>query len=346
MITRALLHPAPLLLALATPFIASATNTPSTQPKVRPAPVAPRPVTPPVSPELPKRRPGWLGITGEAAVAVREVDPNGPAKRAGLKEGDVIVGVDGHPLEGPDTLLDRLRELGPGGELPLIVMRDGKDLELTVRLGHFPPERWNERTEAPRYPEPPTPPRLATAPDDELVIEVVDRVKRAFLGLQAQDLGHELAEYFGLDEGEGGVLVEHVFPNEGAAAAGIQAGDVLQAIDGRAIPDLTSLGELLRDLEPERVVVVKLRRKGKMHQKTVKLGSRDTVVYGVPGLPSSPEEVDASVAELSRLLALARENDADGEIVSELRRTLERLRQVQSTTGDASTTTRPSAPRP
>jgi len=69
---------------------------------------------------------------------IQRVIPDAPGQRAGLRDKDVIVKVDGRPTTTPDQLRALLRRHRPGDRLPLTVLRKGKSLEATVVLGEMP----------------------------------------------------------------------------------------------------------------------------------------------------------------------------------------------------------------
>jgi len=89
--------------------------------------------------------------------------------------------------------------------------------------------------------------------------------RRAIAGAALQELNSQLAEYFGVREG---LLVERVTANTPAARAGLQAGDVVTAADGRPVGDIADLRRALRGHEG--TVKVDVMRKGKKQELTVK----------------------------------------------------------------------------
>ena len=89
--------------------------------------------------------------------------------------------------------------------------------------------------------------------------------RRAIAGAALQELNSQLAEYFGVREG---LLVERVTANTPAARAGLQAGDVVTAADGRAVGDIADLRRALRGREG--TVKLDVVRKGKKQELTVK----------------------------------------------------------------------------
>jgi S1-C subfamily serine protease len=88
----------------------------------------------PLTPEIAQQ----FGINAESGVVVESVDPGGPAARAGLQPGDVIIAVEGKALENAEQLLGAIRARKPGDPLPLRVLRGGKELDITVTLGEQP----------------------------------------------------------------------------------------------------------------------------------------------------------------------------------------------------------------
>ena len=75
-----------------------------------------------------------LGIEGQGGVRLRQVVPDSPAARAGLKPGDIITAVDGRPLKDARLFVARLAQAGPGGTVDLIVHRDSERKSVEVTL--------------------------------------------------------------------------------------------------------------------------------------------------------------------------------------------------------------------
>ncbi len=90
---------------------------------------------------------GWLGVStapvprGEPGAAVMAVQPGGPADRAGLQPGDVIVQLGDHPIQQPEDLSGATMDMDPGAKVGVEVLRNGRRGHLDVQLGTRPPLR-------------------------------------------------------------------------------------------------------------------------------------------------------------------------------------------------------------
>jgi serine protease Do len=78
----------------------------------------------------------YFKLAGEHGVLVTSVDRDGPAARAGLKAGDVILKFDGKPVESGDGLRDQVRRAEAGKDVAVTVQRDGRALDLKVQLAN------------------------------------------------------------------------------------------------------------------------------------------------------------------------------------------------------------------
>jgi serine protease Do len=85
------------------------------------------------------------GIPGQKGALIAQVSAGGPAARAGLRPGDVVISVDGEAVETSAELTRKVAAAGPDRSLRLAVLREGKPVELTVRTGTRPPPRELQR---------------------------------------------------------------------------------------------------------------------------------------------------------------------------------------------------------
>lgn len=165
---------------------------------------------------------GWLGvsvteISAEDAqvyklprvggVLVQSVDPSSPAKRSGLSVEDVVMALDGHPLEDSGDLQELVAELGPGARTELEVYRNGQRILVPVHLG-----------DAPLHPS------QEASPDSPA------EGSEALLGMAVGDLTREMASELGYAH-PGGIVVTAVVPWSSAMRRGITAGMRIEEVD-------------------------------------------------------------------------------------------------------------------
>ena len=88
----------------------------------------------PVNPEIAAR----YNLPAEWGVFITNVELNSPASQAGLQEGDIITQVGDIPLDEDNSYVNALFSYQPGDQIPLIVMRDGEEIQLEITLGEAP----------------------------------------------------------------------------------------------------------------------------------------------------------------------------------------------------------------
>jgi membrane-associated protease RseP (regulator of RpoE activity) len=99
--------------------------------------------TPQVPPE---EMPGWevpfdLMEEGLSGVLIEWVEPDGPADKAGLREGDVITSVDGQPVDEDHPLDRHIRRYDPGDRVEITYWRENREHTVRVRLGEHPDDK-------------------------------------------------------------------------------------------------------------------------------------------------------------------------------------------------------------
>lgn len=82
----------------------------------------------------------YLGVLpdpkgSEKGYLVGQIMPDSPAQKAGLKAGDIIIETDWDPIKTKEDLENALNYLKPGDEVEIVIIRDGKEIKLTVELG-------------------------------------------------------------------------------------------------------------------------------------------------------------------------------------------------------------------
>lgn len=175
-----------------------------------------------------------LGLSRPAGALVANVLPDSPAAKAGLKSGDLIVKVDGQPVDDPSAFDYRFVTQPLGGTAKLTVWRGGKDDTVDVRL--------------------------ETAPDlprDEITI-----TSRSPLGgAKVANLSPALADQLQLANVDRGVVVLDLQDGSYAASFGFRRGDVILEVNGERISRTADLERATRN--PARVWRISIERGGR-----------------------------------------------------------------------------------
>lgn len=80
-----------------------------------------------------------VGLKEVRGVLVNSVSPRGPADKAGIRAGDVITAVNGTPVDDPNSFRNRIAATSPGTSVTLSILRDGREQQVTARLGEVTP---------------------------------------------------------------------------------------------------------------------------------------------------------------------------------------------------------------
>jgi serine protease Do len=152
-----------------------------------------------------------LGLEAAKGALVAAVNPDSPAAKAGLKQGDVILSVDGRSV-------DRLRDLTfhvagrkAGDKVTMSVWRDGKTRDMHASVASMPAQ-------------------MAQAGEEPSA-----REQTGALGLALAPLTPEARQRLGLDDDAKGVVIASVRPDSAAAEAGLRQGDVVMAVNQSAV---------------------------------------------------------------------------------------------------------------
>jgi serine protease Do len=175
-----------------------------------------------------------LGLKSAKGALVAETQPNSPASAAGLKSGDVILGIDGGRIDGPRDLARKVAALGPGKKTDLIYWHDGSEKTAPVKLGSLPDDK------------------------EARVTPGMSRDNNAFSGL-----GLVLAPASSIQgAGSQGVVISDIDPDGVAAQKGLQIGDVILEAGGHAVNQPADISAVLAEAKKDNRKAVLLRVKG------------------------------------------------------------------------------------
>ncbi|HYP25755.1 MAG TPA: PDZ domain-containing protein [Blastocatellia bacterium] len=246
-----------------------------------------------------------LNLSEERGAVVMKVSEGSPAQKAGMKENDVIISFNGRRVDTVREVQRLLSETPPGRTVTFDVLRGGAQQTLTATVTKRTPEvgffgrganlngeyfklnqdKLRAELEAARRNQ-----RLTEQQRKELEEKyrkgfenfgnfnfvypgAAGRFRGTRIGITAEPLTGQLAEYFGVKGGRG-VLVTEVQNDRPAAKAGLKAGDVITAIDGKPIENVSGLVTVIT--EKEGPVVLTIIRNQAEQSVTVNIEKRET----------------------------------------------------------------------
>jgi serine protease Do len=183
-----------------------------------------------------------LGLTRDRGVILADVLPGSPAARAGLRLGDVVLTLDGKPMENGRQLQVNLYRRFVGDVIAVDVFRDGQVQKMSVAVA----ERRDPFTMASAAPH----------PREHLV---------ARLGILGVSLDRRLAEMLPVVRVSSGVVVASTVPGAiDSREGGLAPGDVIHAVNRTVVQELAQLRLVIDQLKPGDPVVLQLERRGEL----------------------------------------------------------------------------------
>ena len=198
-----------------------------------------------------------LKLKEEHGAEITMVDQDAPAGKAGLREHDVILSLNGTAIESAAQLRRMIKEIPPGRVVTLGISRDGQPLTIKVQLGDrhkamsWEPESHEFKFEMPKLP---------SIPDIDLPISVVIAHSSMRSGLVVENITPQLGEFFGVKNGNG-VLVRSVEKGSRGEKAGFHAGDVIVKINDQPVHDTSDFSHALRSSSGGSAAVTVMRDK-------------------------------------------------------------------------------------
>lgn len=178
-----------------------------------------------------------FGIKNAKGALVSDVKEESPADQAGLKQGDVITAYQGSPVADAVTLQRLVTRTAVGVKVPVKVIRDGHEKDLTVTVGEQLDTTKTAKAEA-------------------------GEADYAFAGLAVQDLDRETAKELGIKGKAQGVVVTGVEPESGAEKAGLMAGDVIREINRQPVKSVKEFEKASSAIKKGDNVLILINRHG------------------------------------------------------------------------------------
>jgi len=196
----------------------------------------------------------------EGGVKVTEITAESAAKKAGIKEGDIIKKINETKIEDPDELTEAIRKHKPGEKVTVTLLRDKKEQKVTAELGKWkgvgafgmsPNQNFNW--------------------DKDYQFDVIPKIQgtpRAYarsgnsprLGLSVQDT----------DDGKGVKVIE-VDEDSNAAKAGLKENDILTHFNDKEVNSADEVAKLVKENKDKPTISLKIKRDGKAQNVEVKM---------------------------------------------------------------------------
>ncbi len=197
---------------------------------------------------------GYLGIqmqdiTSDVAKAMSLKSPRGaiiaqvmegsPADRAQLQQGDVIIKVNGKEIENGADIRKNIVTKKPGAEVDVTLLRDGKEISVKIILGEAPSEPVALKNDAP-----------------------MEKKTAERIGMGVTGTTPEIANKYGLNAKENGVVVTSINPNGPAAQGGLREGDLIRRIGRQDIKGMKDYNEAMNKIDKGETALFLINRKG------------------------------------------------------------------------------------
>jgi serine protease Do len=173
-----------------------------------------------------------FGLKDSGGVLIGDVSSGTPAAQAGLKKGDVILQVNGQPVNASNQLRVQISQFAPGTPIKLQIWRNGGTQDVSLKLAEL-----NEKEE-----------KQATGETSGAALE----------GVQVQDLTSDISQELNLAPGTHGVVVTSVDPSSPAAAAQppLNRGDVIQEINHKPITNTSDYQQAMSGADKQPVLLL------------------------------------------------------------------------------------------
>jgi len=260
--------------------------------------------------------PGYLGVIADdredrgAGVRILELLPAGPADKAGLKAGDLVIGIDDQPVRSMDDFATRMTAATSGAKLKFNIQRDGRGQSIDVTLSRRPPPDQRPLGNFGRIPDPPR-------------IDPPPAVSRSLLGLRVVPVTDDARLALGLPQTRGALVVE-VASGSAAQKASVPVQAVIVAINAQRVDTPDDLLRLVAEAGPGATIKLAYYSQGKLFERKIALDAAEKpggeqiapggrpVPFSAGRLPDDAariealerrlQELEQRIADLERLL--------------------------------------------
>jgi serine protease Do len=167
-----------------------------------------------------------FGLSKPQGVLLSDVGSNGPAAKAGLTKGDIVLQINGQSVNDPNDLQLKIAMTPPGSNVQLKIFRSGSEKTIAVKLGELPVK-------------------------GEQAQQQEENADSSWQGFSVENLTPDIARQLRLPGNTRGVVVTEVEPGSAAEAANIQRGDVILQVNRRPIDNVDDFNRVLSRLKDQ-----------------------------------------------------------------------------------------------
>jgi serine protease Do len=162
---------------------------------------------------------------------VGDVSPNSPAQRSGLLKGDIILELNGKPVEDANQLRMTISMMSPDAAVTLKVFRGGAERQVAVKLAELPVKEASVRSEP-------------------------AGARSVLSGVAVEDVDAQTARQLGLPANTAGVVVTKISPSSPAVDSGLRRGDVIQEVNRQPVRNTSDFERAMRDSKDQTLLLV------------------------------------------------------------------------------------------
>lgn len=176
----------------------------------------------------------FFNLKEKTGALISQVYGGSPAEKAGLKEGDVVIEIDGVKITNSQDVVREVLKKQVGQKVSFVILREGKRTEISLTTAQMP-EKIGERE--PIKPE------------------------KEWFGLRVSNLTPEIAKQLGLKKAEG-VVIAGVEPNSVAQRAGLKVGDIILEVNRQKVLSEDDYRSVMEKVKPEQSILFLIDREG------------------------------------------------------------------------------------
>jgi serine protease Do len=188
-----------------------------------------------------------FGLPNTSGALITTVNPSGPADKAGIQPGDVVVDYNGKPVKDSDSLVSMVVNTKPGTSVPVDVYRNNQKKAVNVTVGELDLDAEQSRQAR----------RAGSTP------EPVDRQPpETSFGMTLEQITPDLARRLDLPANTGGAIVTDVDRNSPAANAGVSPNDVILEVNRHKVNNVSQVTKELQNVQPGQAAFMLVWREG------------------------------------------------------------------------------------